>query len=41
MIVKVMLDFFDHYLKGRDGSLEAITQQGNVAGTTVLVSTLT
>ena len=41
VIVKVMLDFFDHYLKGRDGSLEAITQQGNVAGTTVLVSTLT
>ena len=41
VIVKVMLDFFDHYLKGRDGSLEAITQQGNVAGTTVLVSALT
>jgi fermentation-respiration switch protein FrsA (DUF1100 family) len=41
VIVKVMLDFFDHYLKGRDGSLEAMTQQGNVAGTTVLVSALT
>lgn len=41
VIVKVMLDFFDHYLKDRDGSLEAITQQGNVAGTTVLVSALT
>ena len=41
VIVKVMLDFFDHYLKGRSGSLEAITQEGNVAGTTVLVSAVT
>ena len=41
VIVKVMLDFFDHYLKGREGSLEAITRQGNVAGTTVLSSALT
>jgi fermentation-respiration switch protein FrsA (DUF1100 family) len=41
VIVKVMQDFFDHYLKGRDGSLDAITQQGNIAGTTVLVSALT
>ena len=40
VIVKVMVDFFDHYLKGRDGSLEAITRQGNVAGTTVLSSAL-
>jgi fermentation-respiration switch protein FrsA (DUF1100 family) len=41
VIVKVMLDFFDHYLKGRDGSLDAIPQHGNVAGTTVLLSALT
>jgi fermentation-respiration switch protein FrsA (DUF1100 family) len=41
VIVKVMLDFFDHYLKGRAGSLDSIPQHGNVAGTTVLVSALT
>jgi fermentation-respiration switch protein FrsA (DUF1100 family) len=38
VIVKVMQDFFDYYLKGRAGSLEAIPQHGNVAGTTVLAS---
>jgi fermentation-respiration switch protein FrsA (DUF1100 family) len=41
VIVKVMQDFLDHYLKGREGSLEAIAQHGNVAGTTVLTSTPT
>jgi fermentation-respiration switch protein FrsA (DUF1100 family) len=41
VLVKVMEDFFDHYLKGRDGSLDAIAPDGNVAGTTVLVSALT
>jgi fermentation-respiration switch protein FrsA (DUF1100 family) len=40
VIVKVLQDFFDHYLKGRDGSLDAMAQHGNVAGTTVLVSAL-
>ena len=40
VIVKVMQDFFDQYLKGRAGSLDAIPQHGNVAGTTVLVSAL-
>jgi fermentation-respiration switch protein FrsA (DUF1100 family) len=41
VIVKVMQDFLDHYLKSREGSLEAISQHGNVAGTTVLTSTPT
>jgi fermentation-respiration switch protein FrsA (DUF1100 family) len=41
VIVKVMQDFFDHYLKGRDGSLDAIPQHANVAGTTALESALT
>ena len=41
VIVKVMKDFFDHYLKDRDGSLDAITRDGNVAGTTELSSALT
>jgi alpha-beta hydrolase superfamily lysophospholipase len=40
VIVKVMRDFFDHYLKGRGGSLDAIPKDGNVAGTTALVSEL-
>lgn len=39
-IVKVMEDFFDHYLKARDGSLDAIAPDGNVAGATELVSAL-
>jgi fermentation-respiration switch protein FrsA (DUF1100 family) len=38
VIVKVMRDFFDHYLKGRTGSLESMPKDGNVAGTTALVS---
>ena len=41
VIVKVVQDFFDHYLKARDGSLDAMSQHGNVAGTTGLVSALT
>ena len=41
VIVKVMQDFLDHYLKGRDGSLDAIPQHGNIIGTTVLTSALT
>ena len=38
VIVKVMRDFFDHYLKGRDGSLDSMPKDGNVAGTTALLS---
>jgi alpha-beta hydrolase superfamily lysophospholipase len=38
VIVKVMRDFFDHYLKGRSGSLDAMPKDGNVAGTTALRS---
>jgi fermentation-respiration switch protein FrsA (DUF1100 family) len=40
VIVKVMTDFFDHYLKRRAGSLEAIGRDGNVAGATELSSAL-
>ena len=41
VIVDVMQDFLDHYLKGRNDSLDAIPRHGNVAGTTTLLSELT
>jgi fermentation-respiration switch protein FrsA (DUF1100 family) len=40
VIVKVMRDFFDHFLKDRTGSLDAILADGNVAGATELSSVL-
>jgi hypothetical protein len=38
IIVKVMRDFFDHFLKRRSGSLDAIPRDGNVEGIAALVS---
>jgi fermentation-respiration switch protein FrsA (DUF1100 family) len=40
VIVNVMRDFFDHYLRGRAGSLDSLQRAGDVAGTSTLTSSL-